>query len=180
MNTPAKSSPSPMTRLIERAFRSNAVGRALAAAYLQSVDPVASTVQRVAGSIGLPRLANRARDFRLWWREWFEAKICTMAEARLREDVGALLRLYQGAEYLLPREASLVEQVLRNLGNDAVFMAEMTELQSLLCSSSALRRRLQALDRGAATHVAVILQTALAESGINDAAGTIWIAESSK
>jgi hypothetical protein len=169
-----------LEQLFERTFKFGSIGRAIAAAYIRAVDPTVWIVQRIATMVGLAQAANRARDFRVRWREWFETKISVMADARLRENVGTLLRLYEDAGYSMPAAASLVERVIGNFGNDAVFLAEMAELQRLPVSGSALRRRLLAIDRALAAHMAVLVQLSFAEPGLIDPVGMIWIAGGSR
>jgi hypothetical protein len=169
-----------LEQLFGRIFTFGLIGRAIAAIYLASIDPVASTVRRIATIVGLAETANRALDFRIQWRERFEAKICAVAEVRLRENVGGLLRLYEDTGYSLPPKAFLVERITEDLGKDAIFLAEMAELQRLPVSGSALRRRLLALDRAVAAHMAVLVQLSFAEPGLIDPVGMIWIAGGSR
>jgi hypothetical protein len=159
------------TRPLERFFQSGAIGRVAAAAFLRSADPSAHALQKGARVLRLRRLEHKAAGFRLEWRSWFEAKICAMANERLRNDVDRLRDLYEQSGTRLPAVDTLAAQVIQSLECDEFFRAEMEELQRLPISASALRRRLRTLDRAIAGHIAVLAQETSPVSGI------FWIAQ---
>lgn len=140
--------------IITRAL--GAIGRTTVAGFLRSVDPTANFAQKVATKLGLGQVELFVWQVRVEWRRWFEAKICAMGEARIRETIDVTLQFYADAGYGLPPQArdTLFAQLVHALADDALAVARMTELQLLPVGRAALELRLQAIDELVQLHLA--------------------------
>jgi hypothetical protein len=141
-----------------RVFTFGAIGRFLAVAYARSVDPVALVIQRLAGFVGLSKIEHRALEFRVYWRQSFEDKVCALASARTLATVNVVLSFYADMGYVLPSCAQelLYSRLILALREDAQLVAQMDGLQRLPIGANALRRRLLALDAGVERHMPAV------------------------
>ena len=133
-----------------------AIRRLLAAAGLRSVDPIALFAQRTAKRFGLRQLECSVFDIRIGWRQWFENKLCTITQARILEGIDVVLGFYADMGHLLPPGSKdvLYSRLTNALSEDAVLVAEMANLQKLPIGTTALQRRILALDAGVELHMA--------------------------
>jgi hypothetical protein len=147
-----------LLRAIQGVFVFRLTGRPLAAAYLGSVDPIASFAQRLTGTLGWRKAEYFAWEIRVGWRQWFEDKVCAIANDRTLASLDVVLSFYDDMSYLLPPRARevLYSRLTHALRDDTAFTVEMAELQKLPVGPTALRRRILALDAAVETHVAVL------------------------
>lgn len=138
-----------------RVFTFGEFGRLLAACYLRSVDPIALAIQRLAGIFGLRTIQREAWEFRVYWRQCFEDKVCALAHDRTLAGVNVVLGFYADMGYVLPSCAQemLYSRLIGALREDARFIAQLDELQRLPIGAKALQRRLLALDAGVERHM---------------------------
>lgn len=139
-------------------FVCNAIKRSLAAAYLRSVDPLALFAQRLARRLGLRRVEQCAFEIRVGWRQWFEDKLCLVAQTRVLEGIECVLDFYSDMGYLLPPDpiSELYSRLMDALCEDTALIAEMGELQKLPISSKAMQLRILAFDAGVEKHMAAL------------------------
>jgi hypothetical protein len=139
-------------------FVCNAIKRSLAAAYLRSVDPLALFAQRLACRLGLRRVEQSVFEIRVGWRQWFEDKLCSVAQTRILEGIECVLDFYSDMGYLLPPDpiSELYSRLMDALCEDAALIAEMGELQKLPISSNAMQQRILAFDAGVEKHMAAL------------------------
>ena len=138
-------------------FRScGAIKRLLTAGGLRSIDPIALFVQGLAQKFGLRQIERSVFEIRIGWRQWFEDKLCTITEARILEGIDVVLGFYADMGHLLPPGSKdvLYSRLTNALSEDAVLIAEMAELQKLPIGTTALQRRILALDAGVELHMA--------------------------
>ena len=156
----------PFRRAVERLFRCGVIGRALAAAYIRSIDPGAAGTQQIARLLHLGKMEQQAREFRLWWRQQFETKVCTLAEVRVRDYIGQVVRFHRAAGRRLPPLPHDIFRswLIEDLANDSVFLAQAAELQKLPVGDAALELRLRSLDRAVEIHMAVLVDEVLTGS----------------
>ena len=133
-----------------------AIRRLLANACLRSIDPIVLFVQRLARKFGLRQLECSVFEIRIGWRQWFEDKLCTITQARILEGIDVVLGFYADMGHLLPPGSKdvLYSRLTNALSEDAVLMAEMAELQKLPIGTTALQKRILALDAGVELHMA--------------------------
>ena len=149
-----------------------AIRRLLAAGGLRSVDPLALFVQRMARKFGLRQLECSVFEIRIGWRRWFEDKLCTIAQARILEGIDVVLGFYADMGHLLPPGSKdvLYLRLTNALSEDAVLIAEMAELQKLPIGTTALQRRILALDAGVELHMATLAHDmVMSDSGFDSA-----------
>jgi hypothetical protein len=134
----------------------SAIARLLAAGYLRSIDLIALFAQRAMNLVGLHRPACRIWEFRRDWRQWFEDKVCMLAQARILASVDAVEGFYRTFDYSVPPDLQekLYARLIDALSSDTVLSVEMVELQKLPIGLFALKRRLLALDAGVERYIA--------------------------
>jgi hypothetical protein len=179
VSLPFDTPPSAAGKLCERLPRSmrnilafSVIQRLLAAAYLRSIDPIALFVQRLARKFGLRQLECSAFEIRIGWRQWFEDKLCTITQARILEGIDVVLGFYADMGHLLPpgSKDELYSRLTNALSEDAVLIAEMAELQKLPIGTTALQRRILALDAGVEQHMATLAHDmVMSDSGFESA-----------
>ena len=165
------SSVSPL-RTRQNVFLLGAIRRLLAAGGLRSIDPIALFAQRLARKFGLRQLECSAFEIRIGWRQWFEDKLCTITQARILEGIDVVLGFYADMGHLLPpgSEDVLYSRLTNALSEDAVLIAEMAELQKLPIGTTALQRRILALDAGVELHMATLAHDmVMSDSGFESA-----------
>lgn len=155
-------------RAIERVFKCGAIGRALAAAYIRSIDPGAAGIQKIASLLHLQNMEQQAREFRLWWRQQFETKVSTLGEARVRNYIDQVERFHRAAGCRLPPLPHDIfwSRLIEGLTNDSVFLAHAAELRKLPVGGAALELRLRSLDRAVEIHMAVLVDEVLTEATV--------------
>ena len=149
-----------------------AIRRHLAAGFLRSIDPIVLFVQRLARNLGLRQLECSVFEIRIGWRQWFEDKLCTITEARILEGIDVVLGFYADMGHLLPPGSKdvLYSRLTNALSEDAVLMAEMAKLQKLPIGTTALQRRILALDAGVELHMASLAHDlVMTDSGFDSA-----------
>jgi hypothetical protein len=158
----------PFRRAVERLFRCGVIGRALAAAYIRSIDPGAAGIQQIASLLHLRKVEQQTREFRLWWRQQFETKVCTLAEVRVRDYIDQVVRFHRAAGCRLPPLPHDVfwSRLVEDLENDSVLLAHAAELQKLPVGDAALELRLRSLDRAVEIHMAVLADEVLTEATV--------------
>jgi hypothetical protein len=146
-----------------RVFTFGAIGRFLGFCYLRSVDPIALVIQKLAGMVGLRSIEHQAWEFRVYWRQLFEEKVCALAHDRTLAAVDVILSFYADMGYVLPSypQDVLYSRLIMALGEDGQLIAEMDELQKLPIGADALRQRLLALDAGVERHMSALAHNAI-------------------
>jgi hypothetical protein len=141
-----------------RVFTFGSIGRFLAVGYVRSIDPIALVIQKLAGSVGLSKIEHRLLEFRVYWRQSFEDKVCALAHERTLATVNVVISFYADMGYVLPSglQDLLYSRLIMALGEDAQLIAQMDELQRLPIGANALRRRLLALDAGVERHMPAV------------------------
>ena len=114
--------------------------------------------QRLARRLGLRRVEQCAFEIRVGWRQWFEDKLCLVAQTRVLEGIECVLDFYSDMGYLLPPDpiSELYSRLMDALCEDTALIAEMGELQKLPISSKAMQLRILAFDAGVEKHMAAL------------------------
>jgi hypothetical protein len=149
-----------------------ATRRFLAAGFIRSIDPIALFAQRLARKVGLRQLECSVFEIRIGWRQWFEDKLCTITEARILEGIDCVLNFYADIGHLLPPGSKdvLYSRLTNALSEDTVLIAEMAELQRMPISTTALQKRILALDAGVELHMAPLAHDmVMSDSGFDSA-----------
>jgi hypothetical protein len=147
-----------LLRAIQCNFALSTFSRLLAAGYLRSVDPIALCAQRAFRLFRLRHAEYQAWEFRIYWRQRFEDKLCAMARGRTLASIDVVLTFYTDLGYLLPPRSKdvLYSRLMNALEEDTALGAEMATLQKMPIGVTALRRRILALDAGVERHMAAL------------------------